>query len=288
MMEQGASLSFHGQKGIEAIRKIIHLCRKILHLDLQWKNIFHPVTFFRRLFRLIWDRILGCYPGKSFRYRRLQRNLSSISPANIESGDPASTSRNFDMESDSVMLKISILGDSHIGKTSFVIKYVGDEQEQRSLQMSGLNVMDKVFLVKGAKIAFSIWDVGGDHSSLNHVPIACKDAAAILIMFDLTSRCTLNSVLRWYQQARKWNQTAIPILIGTKFDDFVRLPLDMQLTIVNQARAYAQAMKATLFFSSATHNINVNKIFKFITAKLFNLPWTVQRNLTIGEPIIDF
>jgi hypothetical protein len=55
-----------------------------------------------------------------------------------------------------------------------------------------------------------------------------------------------------------------------------------------QARAYARAMKATLFFSSATHNINVNKIFKFITAKLFNLPWTVERNLTIGEPIIDF
>lgn len=55
-----------------------------------------------------------------------------------------------------------------------------------------------------------------------------------------------------------------------------------------QARAYAKAMKATLFFSSATHNINVNKIFKFIMAKLFNLPWTVERNLTIGEPIIDF
>lgn len=55
-----------------------------------------------------------------------------------------------------------------------------------------------------------------------------------------------------------------------------------------QARAYARAMKATLFFSSSTHNINVNKIFKFITAKLFNLPWTVERNLTVGEPIIDF
>ncbi|XP_043690946.1 septum-promoting GTP-binding protein 1-like [Telopea speciosissima] len=291
MIEKGTSLSFHDQRGIEAIRKITHLCRKILHLDLQL-NISHRLTFFRRFFRFIWDKILACYPGKSFSYRRLQRNLSSISPANIEcglpSGDLTSTSWNFDMESDSVTLKISILGDCHIGKTSFVVKYVGDEQEQRCLQMSGLNLMDKVFSVKGAKIAFSIWDVGGDHSSLNHVPIACKDAVAILVMFDLTSRCTLNSVLGWYQQARKWNQTAIPILIGTKFDDFVRLPLDMQWTIVTQARAYAQAMKATLFFSSATHNINVNKIFKFITAKLFNLPWTVQRNLTVGEPIIDF
>ncbi|KAJ0983207.1 hypothetical protein J5N97_011462 [Dioscorea zingiberensis] len=83
-------------------------------------------------------------------------------------------------------------------------------------------------------------------------------------------------------------KTAVLILIGTKFDDFVQLPIDMQLTIVNEARTYACAMKATLFFSSATHNINVYKIFKFITAKLFNLPWHVERNLTIGEPIIDF
>ena len=57
---------------------------------------------------------------------------------------------------------------------------------------------------------------------------------------------------------------------------------------IEQARAYAKALNATLFFSSATYNINVNKIFKFITAKLFDLPWTVERNLNVGEPIIDF
>ena len=154
--------------------------------------------------------------------------------------------------------------------------------------MEGLNLMDKTLSVQGARISFRIWDVAGDKRSLDQIPMACKDAVAILIMFDLTSRCTLNSVVGWYSEARKWNQTAIPILIGTKFDDFVRLPPDVQWTIATQARAYARAMKATLFFSSATHNINVNKIFKFIMAKLFNLPWTVERNLRVGEPIIDF
>lgn len=190
-------------------------------------------------------------------------------------------------DSDLVTLKISLLGDCQIGKTSFVVKYVGDERE-RCLEMTGLNLTSKTLSVQGARISFSIWDVGGDSRSLDQVPIACKDAVAILFMFDLTSRCTLNSVIEWYGQARKWNQTAIPILIGTKFDVFSRLPLNLQWTIVMQARAYAKAMKASLFFSSATHNINVNKIFKFIMAKLFNLPWSLDRNLTIGEPIIDF
>ncbi|XP_022717929.1 septum-promoting GTP-binding protein 1-like [Durio zibethinus] len=270
------------------------LCRKIVHVNIKW-SILERVSIFRRFFRFIWDRILVCSIGRPAHYRRLTSRDSSspLEVVVVEDGEalpeshPRMICNGYETDSDLVSLKISLLGDCQIGKTSFLIKYVGDEQE-KSLQMTGLNLVNKTLFVQGARIAFSIWDVGGDSNSLDHVPIACKDAVAILFMFDLTSRCTLNSVVGWYSQARKWNQTAIPILVGTKFDDFVRLPPDLQWTIVTQARAYARAMKATLFFSSATHNINVNKIFKFIMAKLFNLPWTVERNLTIGEPIIDF
>ncbi|CAN4102732.1 unnamed protein product [Withania somnifera] len=242
-----------------------NLCRKLVQVNIKWK-IFDKVSIFREFFCFIWERIIVCSTGrKPVRYRRLSRR--SLSSPVMEEGvgeddiDPlTATCSGYDSDSDLVTLKISILGDCQIGKTSFVIKYVGDEQEKRCLQMKGLNLMDKTLVIRGARITFRIWDVGGDHSSFDQIPIACKDAVAILFMFDLTSRSTLNNVISWYSEARKWNQ----------------------------ARAYAKAMKATLFFSSATHNINVNKIFKFIMAKLFNLPWTVQRNLTIGEPIIDF
>ncbi|KAJ7960723.1 septum-promoting GTP-binding protein 1-like [Quillaja saponaria] len=276
----------------EAARKMTQLCRKVIHIDIGW-SIAEKVSIFGRFFRFIWDRILVCSIGKPIRYRRLAHRDSSITPEQIEAGlgpelEPTTMSSGYETDSDLVPLKISLLGDCQIGKTTFMIKYVGDEQEKRSLQMTGLNLMDKTLFVQGARISFSIWDVAGDKRSQDHISLACKDAVAILFMFDLTSRCTLNSVIEWYGEARKWNQTAIPILIGTKFDDFVKLPPDLQWTIVTQARAYARAMKATLFFSSATHNINVNKIFKFIMAKLFNLPWSVERNLTVGEPIIDY
>ncbi|XP_039064467.1 septum-promoting GTP-binding protein 1-like [Hibiscus syriacus] len=268
------------------------ICRKLVHVNIKW-SILGRVSIFRRFFRHIWDRILVCSIGRRpVHYRKLTRRDSSPVEGVVVIGDDddegeALTDEGYKSDSDLVSLKISLLGDCQIGKTSFLIKYVGDEQE-RSLEMSGLNLVNKTLFVQRARIAFSIWDVGGDCNSLDHLPIACKDSVAILFMFDLTNRCTLNSVVGWYSQARKWNQTAIPVLIGTKFDEFVKLPPDLQWTIVTQARAYVKAMKATLFFSSAKHNINVNKIFKFIMAKLFNLSWTVERNLTVGEPIIDF
>ncbi|XP_057725962.1 septum-promoting GTP-binding protein 1-like isoform X2 [Arachis stenosperma] len=265
-------------------RKMSQLCKRIVEVDIRW-GVLQRVSFVGQFFHFIWDRLLVCSVGKkskSSRYTRLPLGDSSLAVAVSDDHDQGFhhtlvSESGYETDSDLVNLKISLLGDCHIGKTTFVIKYVGNEQEKKGLQMEGLNLMDKTLFVQGARISFSIWDVSGDKKSLDQIPMACKDADAVLIMFDLTSRCTLNGVFGWYSEARKWNQ-APP-----------RFTMDNCHTVqLIQARAYARAMKATLFFSSATHNINVNKIFKFIMAKLFNLPWTVERNVTVGEPIIDF
>ncbi|KAL2464890.1 Ras-related small GTP-binding family protein [Abeliophyllum distichum] len=240
------------------------------------------------------------YKGKSsVRYRQLpttatissssspQADGAGLSTTNMVSPPRCCCNHNKD-SSDLVSLKISLLGDCQIGKTTFLTAYAGREKGLEEFATTGINQVDKTLCVKGAHISYSIWEVGGNVSTVDNISAACKDSVALLFMFDLTSRCTLNNVIPWFQQARKWNQTAIPVIIGTKFDDFVQLPIDLQWTIASQARSYAKALNATLFFSSATYNINVNKIFKFITAKLFNLPWNLERNLTVGEPTIDF
>ncbi|KAH0458883.1 hypothetical protein IEQ34_011697 [Dendrobium chrysotoxum] len=280
--------------------------RAVVRPDLRLSRVVR-LAFLRRLLRLLWRHVIACsscsVAAASFtapdgdhtlRYNRLREDeeeampVIAVTDAARPLSPPLRSTATDEGSDDLVSLKVCLLGDGRIGKTSFMVKYVGEEEENRGLHMNGLNLMDKVFLVRGVRIAFSIWDVGGDGRFSNHIPLACKDAAAILIMFDLTNRSTLSSTTNWYRRARIWNKTGIPILVGTKFDDFVQLPLDMQWTIVTEARVYARVMKATLFFSSTTHNINVNKIFKFITAKLFNLPWSIERNLTVGEPIIDF
>ncbi|KAI4384970.1 hypothetical protein MLD38_003051 [Melastoma candidum] len=263
------------------------------------RGIRRHVSTLRRLACHLWFRFVVCSGGKSrSTYRMLlpsppskRGNVGGRKGERGSEGHVAKARTTFDggADSDLVALKISLLGDHQIGKTSFLAKYVGDGKEQNGAKMEeGLILMDKTILVRGARISYSIWEVEGEDGSEQHVPMACKDSVAILFMFDLTSRCTLNSVISWYQKARRWNQSAILIIVGTKFDDFVKLPIDLQWTIASQARAYARALNATLFFSSTAYNINVNKIFKFITARLFDLPWTVERNLTVGEPIIDF
>jgi GTPase SAR1 family protein len=127
--------------------------------------------------------------------------------------------------------------------------------------------MEKTISIRNTEITFSIWDLGGQREFVNMLPLVCNDAVAILFMFDLTRKSTLNSIKEWYRQGRGFNKTAIPFLIGTKYDHFVNFPREDQEEISNQARRFAKAMRASLIFSSTSHSINVQKASLGICAR---------------------
>ena len=54
------------------------------------------------------------------------------------------------------------------------------------------------------------------------------------------------------------------ILVGTKYDVFATFSSDEQAEITRQARRFAKAMKSPLVFSSASHSINIQKMFKVL------------------------
>ena len=113
--------------------------------------------------------------------------------------------------------------------------------------------MEKTISIRNTEITFSIWDLGGQREFVNMLPLVCNDAVAILFMFDLSRKSTLNSIKEWYRHARGFNkvsrlplshttlfrrradvETAIPFLVGTKFDHLVNFPREDQEEITKQ------------------------------------------------------
>ncbi|PPQ67685.1 hypothetical protein CVT26_007412 [Gymnopilus dilepis] len=189
-------------------------------------------------------------------------------------------------EKNSVVIKVGMVGDSQIGKTSLMVKYVEGSFDEDYIQTLGVNFMEKTITVRRTTITFSIWDLGGQREFVNMLPLVCNDAVAILFMFDLSRKSTLNSVKEWYRQARGFNKTAIPFLIGTKFDQFATFPRDEQEEITKQAKRFARAMHASLIFCSTSASINVQKIFKIVLAKAFDLKCVIPEIEGVGEPIL--
>ncbi|RAL62277.1 hypothetical protein DID88_004844 [Monilinia fructigena] len=117
----------------------------------------------------------------------------------------------------SVVIKVGMVGDAQIGKTSLMVKYVEGSWDEDYIQTLG--------------------------------------------------------------QGRGFNKTAaIPFLVGTKYDHFVNFPREDQEEISNQARRFAKAMRASLIFSSTSHSINVQKIFKIVLSKAFDLKCTIPES----------
>ncbi|KAL8779059.1 MAG: hypothetical protein Q9213_007126 [Squamulea squamosa] len=188
----------------------------------------------------------------------------------------------------SVVIKVGMVGDAQIGKTSLMVKYVEGSWDEDYIQTLGVNFMEKTISIRNTEITFSIWDLGGQREFVNMLPLVCNDAVAILFMFDLTRKSTLNSIKEWYRQGRGFNKTAIPFLIGTKYDHFVNFPPQDQEEISNQARRFAKAMRASLIFSSTSHSINVQKIFKIVLSKAFDLKCTIPEIENTGEPLLIY
>jgi GTP-binding protein of the ras superfamily involved in termination of M-phase len=84
------------------------------------------------------------------------------------------------------------------------------------------------------------------------------------------------------------SQTAIPFLIGTKFDTFATFPRDEQEEITKQAKRFARAMHASLIFCSTSASINVQKIFKIVLAKAFDLKCVIPEIEGVGEPVLIY
>ena len=77
--------------------------------------------------------------------------------------------------------------------------------------------MEKTISVRRTTITFSIWDLGGQREFVNMLPLVCNDAVAILFMFDLSRKSTLNSVKEWYRQARGFNKVGSPYTVSSVY-----------------------------------------------------------------------
>lgn len=99
--------------------KITPVSRKIIRQEVRWSVLVSKITVIQEILRVVWDRFVACSLSKQVRYRRLSRRPSSTCYDReiINTG----TGNGCDTDCDSVSLKISLLGDRQIGKTSFMV-----------------------------------------------------------------------------------------------------------------------------------------------------------------------
>jgi len=146
--------------------------------------------------------------------------------------------------------------------------------------------MEKSVSLRGHEVTFSIWDIGGHKDFESMLPLVCNDAAAMLLLFDLSKPETLDSIRVWHQKARERNKCAMPLLVGCKFDLMLEAPVEEQQHVLSMSHQFAKAINAPLIFCAPSVPINVTNVFKMILINLFNLERSVAQLTRLGQPVL--
>jgi Gtp-binding protein of the ras superfamily involved in termination of M-phase len=89
-------------------------------------------------------------------------------------------------------------------------------------------------------------------------------------------------------QVRGHNATALAFLVGTKYDLFYALDEPERVETLALARKYAKAMKAPLVFCSASHGINVQKLFKLVFQRVFSIEPDVEQKHDVADAVLEY
>ena len=96
-----------------------------------------------------------------------------------------------------INVKLLLLGDSTVGKTSILVKYINNKFEDSCVATVGVDYMDKILNYKNLIIKLQIWDTSGEEKFRSMTRNFYRNADGIFIVFDLTKKTTFDHVKIW-------------------------------------------------------------------------------------------
>jgi Ras-related protein Rab-22 len=83
-------------------------------------------------------------------------------------------------------IKLCLLGDAGVGKSSLVLRFVSDTFNLYSESTIGASFMSKTLIVEEKTFKYQIWDTAGQEKYRGLAPMYYRGAAAAVVVYDVT------------------------------------------------------------------------------------------------------
>uniref|UniRef100_A0A674D462 small monomeric GTPase n=1 Tax=Salmo trutta TaxID=8032 RepID=A0A674D462_SALTR len=115
------------------------------------------------------------------------------------------------------MFKLLIIGNSSVGKTSFLFRYADDSFTSAFVSTVGIDFKVKTVFRNEKRIKLQIWDTAGQERYRTITTAYYRGAMGFLLMYDITNQDSFNAVQDWATQIKtySWDNAQV-ILVGNK------------------------------------------------------------------------
>ena len=173
---------------------------------------------------------------------------------------------------DEYVIKILTLGDTGVGKTSIIQKFVNDKFSQNMLSTIGVDFQSKIIMIDNTKVKLKIWDTTGQERFKTLTSQYYNGADGALLIFDVTNKESFERINFWMNELnekKKLNELRL-LLIGNKIDLVNKRIIDKE-----EAENFAKNNNLSYYETSALKNININNIIIDIAKQCLN---NIKRN----------
>jgi Rab-like protein 2 len=165
-------------------------------------------------------------------------------------------------------VKIILLGDSAVGKSKLVERFLMDEYNPRQLSTYALTLFRKDVKLEddgGATTVVDFWDTAGQESFNRMHPSYYYRAHCCILVFDVTRKVTYQHLSDWYKELREYCEHIPCILVANK--------IDVDYNVTRKEFKFASKHDLPFFFVSAADGTNVVKVFQsaVLEAKRFKI-----------------
>jgi len=178
--------------------------------------------------------------------------------------------------------KIVLLGNSGVGKTSLVLRYVQGTYTTEQNSTIGASFMTKRMFLDDWKIKLQIWDTAGQERFKSMTPMYYRGANAAILVYDCTQSDSFECVKDWVRELNTNVRSDIVIAIaGNKTD------LEPRVISFAKAKEYAESIDALLFETSAKQDKGIEDLFFAVARKMIDTQTAKSKNAETNSIAVD-
>ena len=176
-------------------------------------------------------------------------------------------------------LKVVLLGDAGVGKTAIIRRYYEDKFNDILESTYNASFIEKVINVENKKIVLELWDTVGQEAYRSLTKIFTKNARIIILVYDVTSKETFNSLNYWYDYISKETDGNIILGVAGNKTDLILEEDHTEEVSQEEGKNFAEKINASFVLMSAKESDKeIKKLFNELLSKFLGV-----KNITIDS-----
>ncbi|NXO42741.1 RB18B protein, partial [Locustella ochotensis] len=172
------------------------------------------------------------------------------------------------MEPAGLTLKLLLVGDSAVGKSSLLRRFTDGAFEPRLKPTVGIDIKVKKMVLDGRAVQLAVWDTAGQERFRSLTPSYYRGAQGVVLVYDVTRKDTFTGLGKWLNELEMYTTTSstVKMLVGNKTDKPDRE--------VERKEGLQLARKHSLLFieTSAKTQDGVQHAFEELVLKILQTP----------------